>query len=112
MVSESLNFYDPETEKEYVMHGLRITKRYENDRPIFRVNAHSAEAELSIEMATYARCCWNISQPLMGPIWQGIFYNEYPSRVTDFDFRSDSGRIGKDDFGKSYCNCEHTWGTI
>jgi hypothetical protein len=68
-------------------------------------------SELSIEMATYARCCWNISQPLMGPIWHGMFYNEYPGRVTDFEFKSGIRGVGKDDFGKSYCNCEHTWGT-
>jgi len=112
MVSKTLNFYDPEEEKEYFMEDIRITKRYENDLPIFSVNAFSDEAELSIEMATYARCCWDISQPLIGPIWHGIFYNEYPARVTDFRFKSGTRRIGNEDLGKSYCNCEHTWGTV
>jgi hypothetical protein len=112
MVSRTLNFYNPKDDKEYLMENVRITKRYENDLPVFRVSAHSSEAELRIEMATYARCCWNISQPLIGPIWQGIFYNEYPARVTDFQFISDTCRIAKEDLGKSYCNCEHTWGTI
>jgi len=112
MVSKTLNFYDPEEGKEHVMKDVRVTKRYENDLPIFSVNAFSDEAELSIEMATYARCCWDISQPLMGPIWHGIFYNEYPARVTRFEFKSGSRRVGSDDFGKCYCNCEHTWGTV
>ena len=112
MVSKTLNFYDPEEEKEYFMEDIRITKRYENDLPIFSVNAFSDEAELSIEMATYARCCWDISQPLIGPIWHGIFYNEYPARVTDFEFKSGTRRVSNEDLGKSYCNCEHTWGTV
>ena len=112
MVSKTLNFRDPQEGKEYFMEDMRISKHYENDLPVFRVDAFSNEAELSIEMATYARCCWNISQPLIGPIWHGIFYNEYPARVTDFEFKSGTRRLGKDDFGKSYCNCEHTWGTI
>jgi hypothetical protein len=112
MVSKTLNFYDPEERKEYFMHDIRVTKRYENDLPIFSVNAFSDEGELSIEMATYARCCWNISQPLMGPIWHGIFYNEYPARVTHFEFKSGSRRVSNDDFGKSYSNCEHTWGAV
>jgi hypothetical protein len=112
MVSKTLRFYDPEAEKEYSMKNIRITKRYENDLPIFKVKARSDEGDLSIEVATYARCCWNISQPLIGPIWHGIFYNEYPARVTNFKFKSGTHTINTDDFGKSYCNCEHTWGTI
>ena len=111
-VSKTLNFCDPEDGMEYLMDDVRITKRYDNDLPIFTVNASSNESELSIEMTTHARCCWNISQPLIGPIWQGIFYNEYPARVTNFKFKSGNRRVSNDDFGKSYCNCEHTWGTV
>jgi len=112
MISKTLNFYDSEERKEYSMDDIRISKHYENDLPVFNVNASSHEAELSIEMTTYARCCWNISQPLIGPLWHGIFYNEYPARVTDFEFKSGTRRVDRDDFGKSYCNCEHTWGTV
>lgn len=112
MFSRTFDFWDPEERREYFMEDVRITKRYENDLPVFRVNAISDEAELSLEMATYARCCWNIAQPLIGPLWHGIFYNEYPARVTSFEFRSGTRRINKDDLGKSYCNCEHTWGTV
>ena len=112
MVSKTLNFYDPEEGKEHSMEVTRITKRYENDLPIFNVHAFSEEGELSIEMATYARCCWDISQPLIGPVWHGIFYNEYPARVTNFEFKSGTRRVRNGDFGKSYCNCEHTWGSI
>jgi len=112
IVSKTLNFYDAEEGREHSMKEIIITKRYENDLPIFKVSAFSDEAELNIEMATYARCCWHIWQPLIGPIWHGIFYNEYPARVIDFEFRTGARRVGKDDFGKSYCNCEHTWGTV
>ena len=112
MVSKTLNFYDPTQGKEHFMEDIRITKRYENDLPTFSVNASSDEGELRIEMATYARCCWNISQPLLGPIWQGILYNEYPARVMDFEFRSGTRIVNNVDFGRSYCNCEHTWGTV
>lgn len=112
MVSRTLNLYDPNEGKEYLMEDITIAKRYEKDLPIFTVNASSSDAELSIEMATYARCCWNIAQPLMGPIWYGIFYNEYPARVTYFKFKNNCVSAENNDFGKSYCNCEHTWGTV
>ena len=111
MVSRTLNFYDPEEGKEHLME-VEITKRYENDLPVFNVQASSDQSELSIEMATYARCCWNIAQPLLGPLWHGIFYNEYPARVTNFEFKTGTRLVRNDDFGKSYCNCEHTWGTV
>jgi hypothetical protein len=112
MISKTLRFYDPEMNKEYSMKITEMTKRYEDDLPIFKVKARSNEAELSIEMATYARCCWKLSQPLIGPLWHGIFYNEYPARVTSFEFESGTRTISNDDFGRSYCNCEHTWGII
>lgn len=112
MVSRTLNLYDPDEGKEHLMEDITVTKRYEKDLPIFTVNASSSDTELSIEMAAYARCCWNIAQPLIGPIWHGIFYNEYPARVIRFKLRSKTGSADTEDFGKSYCNCEHTWGTV
>jgi len=112
MVSKTLNFYDPEEGKEHFMEDIKITKRYANDLPIFNVSASSGQNEISIEMETYARCCWNISQPLIWPIWSGIFYNEYPAKVRNFKFKSNTRNASNDDFGKSYCNCEHTWGTV
>jgi hypothetical protein len=112
MVSKTLNFYDPDEGKEHVMDDIKITKRYANDLPIFSVNASSPQTEIGVEMETYARCCWNIAQPLLGPLWSGIFYNEYPARVTNFEFKSESHKVNNTDFGKSYCNCEHTWGTV
>jgi len=112
MVSRTLNLYDPNEDKEYLFEDVTISKRYEKDLPVFTVDASIGDTELSIEMATYARCCWNIAQPLIGPVWHGIFYNEYPARVLRFQLRNKAITIDNNDFGKSYCNCEHTWGTI
>ena len=112
IISKTLNFYDLDEEKEYSMDDVKLTKRYENGLPIFDVNASSDQTELSIEMATYARCCWKISQPLVGPIWSWIFYNEYPATVKNFKFKNVNGIKSDHDFGKSYCNCEHTWGLV
>ena len=112
MISKTLNFYDPEEGKEYSLEDVRLTKRYENGLPIFNVNASSSQTKLNIEMETYARCSWKISQPLIGPIWSWIFYNEYPARVRNFEFKNGARNANNDDFGKSYCNCEHTWGLV
>lgn len=81
MISRTLDFFDPFENKEYVMKDVRIKKRYENDLPIFTVLAQSGDSELMAEMATYGRCCWNITQPFIWPFWLGIFYNEYPART-------------------------------
>ena len=112
MISRTLNFYDPQQGREYFMDRVKITKRYENDLPIFNVTASSGDNALSIEMAAYARCCWKISQPLIGPIWSWISYNEYPAKVRNFEFKNGNRSTSNHDFGKSYCNCEHTWGMI
>ena len=112
MISKTLNYYDPEEKKEYDLEEIRLTKHYENGLPIFNVNASSGNTELSIEMAAYARCAWKISQPLIGPLWSWIFYNEYPATVRRFKFDNDNGSKSDHDFGRSYCNCEHTWGLV
>ena len=112
MISRTLNFYDPQGEKEYNFEDVRLTKRYENGLPIFNVAASSNQAELDIEMVAYARCTWRISQPLIGPIWSWIFYNEYPAKVTRFKFNNENHNVNNQDFGESYCNCEHTWGMV
>jgi hypothetical protein len=112
MISKSLSFYEPSAGREYVMKDIVLEKRYENDLPVFKINARSEEGELTAEFATYSRCCWNIRQPALGPLWLGIFYNEYPARVIDFKFKGKDGTITNKELGKSYCNCEHTWGTV
>lgn len=81
MISRTLDFFDLFENKESVMKDVRIKKRYENDLPIFTVLAQLGEFELMAEMATYGRCCWNITQPFIWPFWLGIFYNEYPART-------------------------------
>jgi len=112
MISKTLNFYDPEEEKEHFLEEVKLTKHYENGLPVFKVKGSTGETELSIEMAAYARCSWKISQPLIGPIWSWIFYNEYPATVKNFEFKNSNGSKSNHAFGKSYCNCEHTWGLV
>jgi hypothetical protein len=112
MVSPTLNFFDPFENKQYIMKDVRVRKRYENDLPIFTVHARADDSELMAEMATYGRCCWNITQPFIWPFWLGIFYNEYPARMIDFRFRSGGRKLEMKDLGRCFCNCEHTWGTV
>ena len=132
VVSRTMNFYDAEAQKEYLLKDVSISKRYENDLPVMRVTGRgsaagaregsddasengdktSGEVEITAEMAAYGRCCWDISQPFVPPFWLGIFYNEYPARVTNFSFRAPGRTIRMGDMGKSYCNIEHSWGTI
>jgi len=111
-VSKSINFYDPYEKKEYKIKNLQITKRYENDLPIFSISGKENGIEVSADLASYSRCCWNIRQPMVWPFWLGIFYNEYPARVLRFRFKNGSREYLKDDLGNCFCNCEHTWGAI
>ena len=111
-IGKTLNFYDPNEKKEHQLKDVQVSKRYENDLPIFKVTAKDGDIKLMAEMATYGRCCWNITQPLIWPFWLGVFYNEYPARLIDFKYRNGSKKYGMEDMGKCYCNCEHTWGAV
>lgn len=114
MVSRTMNFYCSLDGQEYVLHDVRLKKHYENDIPVMEVCGIDTknDVEIQIKMKAYARCCWDISQPVIGQFWHGIFYNEYPAQVMDFSFRHRKTLIKKEKMGKSYCNFEHSWGTI
>jgi hypothetical protein len=111
-ISRTLNFYDPEEEVEHTMKIMHVKKRYDNDLPIFTIEARSPTAKLTAEMSAYARCCWNITQPVIRPLWLGIFYNEYPARLLKLKFTNGRRVVDKDDLGLWFCNCEHSWGTM
>lgn len=132
ILSRTMNFYDAEKGKEYLLKDVTISKRYENDLPVMKVtgrgsalgahegsdyttgsvNDNKKEVEINVETVAYGRCCWDISQPFVPPFWLGIFYNEYPAKVTNFSFRAPDRTISMGDMGRSYCNIEHSWGTI
>jgi hypothetical protein len=112
-VSRTMSFYDPLEKKEHKLKVVYVKTRYENDQPIFNVEARSPTAKLTAEMATYGgRCCWNIAQPVMRLFWWGVFYNEYPARLLKFRFTEGDRVVDRDDLGRWFCNCEHTWGTV
>lgn len=111
-LSRSLDFYDPVEDIEHAIKIKKIEKRYVNDLPIFTIVAEEPPLKVSTEIETYARCCWHISQPAIWPLWLGLYYNEYPARLTKLKFTNGKRTAYKDDFGDWFCNAEHTWGVI
>lgn len=111
-LSRSFQFYEAATGEMHKIKGIRVTKRYAGDLPIFRLEGERAGKSVELEMSAYARACWEIRQPFLGRMTNVLFYNEYPANVTRFEFRDGGRRVTLDDLGPIVGNCEHAWGLV
>jgi hypothetical protein len=111
-LSSSFQFYEAATGEMHKIKGVRVTKRYAGDLPTFRLQGSRNGKSVDLEMATYARACWEIRQPVAGPFANVLFYNEYPANVTAFEFRDGGRRVSLEDLGPIVGNCEHAWGLV
>ena len=111
-LSRSFQFYEAATNEMHKIKRVRVTKRYVGDLPTFRLTGDRGGKSVDLEMTAYARACWEIRQPVVGPITNVLFYNEYPANVTSFEFRDRGRRVTLDDLGPIVGNCEHAWGLV
>ena len=112
MLSKGWQFIDGTDGKLYRLKNVKMSKRYENDLPIFTLKGESGSQKLKMEMASYARAYWKIVQPLLGPISTILYYNEYPVNMTEFDYSEGSRHWSLSDIGRVVGNCEHAWGIV
>jgi len=111
-LSRSFQFYEATTGKMHKIKGVRVTKRYVDDLPVFRLEGSREGKSVQLEMTSYARAYWEIRQPILGPFTNVLYYNEYPANVTAFEFRDRGRRVTLDDLGPTVGNCEHAWGLV
>ena len=111
-LSNSFQFYEPAAGTLHRIKDVRITKRYENDLPIFRLRGSQGGKSIDFETTCYARATWVIRQPVFGPFTNVLHYNEYPANVTRFEFADGRRRVTLDDLGPVVGNCEHSWGLV
>ena len=111
-LSNSFQFYEAAKGVMHKIKGVRVSKWYVDDLPVFRVRGERAGKSIDMEMMTYARATWVIRQPLLGPITNVLHYNEYPANVTRFEFTDRGRRVPLDDIGPVIGNCEHSWGLV
>lgn len=111
-LSNSFQFYEAATGELHKIRGCAIEKRYVNDLPVFRLRGAGGGKSIDMEMTSYARATWEIRQPLLGPLTNVLFYNEYPVNVTKFAFSEGNRRVTLDDLGPIVGNCEHSWGLV
>ncbi len=112
MLSKGWQFIEGETSRLHKFKKIRISKRYENDLPIFLLQGEDGGQKLKMEMKSYARAYWKVVQPLIGPLTTLLYYNEYPVNLTEFEYRDGSERWTLSDLGRVVGNCEHAWGII
>ena len=111
-LSRSFQFYEADTGEMHKIRGVRMTKRYVEELPLFRLVGEANGKSIDLETTAYARAYWEIRQPFLGPITNVLYYNEYPANVTAFEFRDHGRRVSLEDLGPIVGNCEHAWGLV
>lgn len=111
-LSRSFQFYEADTGEMHKIRGVRMTKRYVQELPLFRLVGEANGKSIDLETTAYARAYWEIRQPFLGPITNVLYYNEYPANVTALEFRDHGRRVTLDDLGPIVGNCEHAWGLV
>ncbi len=112
MLSKGFQFIDDTDGQMHKLKAIRMSKRYEDDLPIFLLQGESGNQRLRLEMAAYARAYWEIVQPVLGPMTTLLYYNEYPVNVTGFEYAEGSKKWTLADLGRVVGNCEHAWGIV
>ncbi len=112
MLSKGWQFIEGDTGRLHKFKKIRMSKRYEDDLPIFLLQGDEGGQRLRMEMTSYARAYWKVVQPLLGPITTLLYYNEYPVNLTDFEYIEGSQKWTLSDLGRVVGNCEHAWGIV
>ncbi len=112
MLSKGWQFIEGESGELHKVKNVTMTKRYEDDLPVFTLMGKAGERQVKMEMASYARAYWKVVQPLLGPVNTLLYYNEYPVNLTEFEYREGGRRWSLSDLGRVVGNCEHAWGIV
>ncbi len=121
-IRRHMEFYDAQQDRRYELktkvrmeyqEGLGLGNKLEL-MPIFHVTAKNDEGcVLKMTLEAYSRATWRFKQPFLGVIPTVLFYNEYPSHMTAFEFTGPNGhRITRDRWKTVYGNCEYSWGFL
>ncbi len=133
-LSHNIEFYNAREDTRHVFKNLQVKKWYERNRPsdlpMFRISGRASgrkgenlsRARISITLESLSRAEWKFAKMSTrdkkshvvgvrkGPV---LVYNEYPARVTTFEFVSGGTRVSLDDLGGTgRANCEDVWGMM
>lgn len=116
-LSRNMRFYHHPSKREFLWDDkrkIKIKHEVRDGLPIFRVSSKDDEKEIYVTIRAYSRAYWRFQQKRRMGIRSIFYYNEYPSEVTDFEFRTLDGKIHvkRGDLGHIGCNIEHSWGKL
>jgi len=111
-LSNNLQYFDPRRRKYQHFEGLKISREYENDLPIFTFRGEEKGEKIKLRIRAYSRAHWRIKQPWLGILSTVLVYNEYPAFVEEFEIKGSREKITLDDIGNFVGNAEHSWGIV
>jgi len=109
-INPSIEFFDAKKKRWKVFTDVSIEKDYRNDRPVFKVTGRTKGSKIAIEATTYSRAHWRFEQNDKKK--RIFYYNEYPAKLTGFEYTDGSEKLTLDDLGPTRGNCEHSWGKL
>ncbi|MFQ6127538.1 MAG: hypothetical protein ACE5QW_01345 [Thermoplasmata archaeon] len=111
-LSRSWQFYDSSYGDFHKIKNIAMSKRYENDLPVFTLRGREEDRSIEMVMKAYSRAHWKVKQPFLRFFCTYLYYNEYPVNVVKFDFKCGFKRRTLSDLGRFVGNCEHSWGMV
>jgi hypothetical protein len=113
-LSRNLQFYDAATgtRHRFPKKGIRVKKEINDGLPTFFVTGKDRDKEISFTVKAHSRAYWRFEQKYLKFFTSILYYNEYPSRLTEFLFKDGERKVTLEDLGHVSCNTEHSWGWL
>ncbi|MFH0971945.1 MAG: hypothetical protein V1835_05255 [Candidatus Micrarchaeota archaeon] len=103
-------FYDADNGRTYQFRGITV-RRSPGRLPVFLVHAKNKEAELKIELPSYARALWRLQKSRLHKI-NTLYYHEFPVSVKHFSLKTASKVITEKELGRGVGNFEDSKGMM
>ena len=119
-LSRNIHFYDPDEDVFHEFHKkkghkITITKAIKDGLPTFKIHGEDrkGDREIDFTLKAYSRAYWRFEQKYWAVMRSVLFYNEYPSTMESFRFRSGGRKVRLEDLGEwTRGNTEHAWGWL
>ncbi|MFQ5406585.1 MAG: hypothetical protein ACE5DI_05515 [Candidatus Micrarchaeia archaeon] len=114
-LSKELVYYDPSCKSVHFFRKLKVrAATNKQGLPLWHVRAKNEAGEkIDLKLNSYAKSFWKFRKKVGRlPLKSTLYYNEYPVRLTSFEFYSKNKRKTLKDTGGGVGNAEHAWGFL
>ncbi|MFX1513371.1 MAG: hypothetical protein ACFFCQ_12360 [Promethearchaeota archaeon] len=115
-VKREMEFFDANTGEVDFFKKIKIQKLFQKELglPYWIVKAKKRGKSIHFELQCYSRTCFRLEGSVLGLpfLSKAIYYNEYPTKVTKFEYKDKNSSRTLQQVGKGIGNTEHAWGIL